>query len=191
MAVILAECPTHGLVETEAIFVGDGVVKVTNSKVSCPVAGCGQMANMMDGEYIARDSAHLSTLYTPTELARRRLETVLGWALAELQKPEPDEERVSKAIQAQLEKASPLLFERLRLWWGSQANANAAAWVGILVAILIAITSNSGISADQLEQILENHDHVDRGESERSTPEDPMPRVVPHQSGQSDQTQES
>lgn len=185
MGAVLAECPVHRVVKVDLFDLGNRNVTFANSATTCPIPGCGELAMILDGWYVTGGIGGAETVYTPTLAARRRLETVLAWAQTELSKPEPDVEKVAARVGVQIEKDAPKLYERIKTVLSLPALMGAATLAALLVAILTPLVSDQGISAEDLQRILEEttrNVQPSQESPEPAPPIDRMPSVLPPES---------
>ncbi|MEV7758360.1 hypothetical protein AB0O16_14530 [Microbacterium sp. NPDC089180] len=155
MSQVLVRCPVHGIQSAGGMFGGDASVIFRNVGLSCPVPGCRQTASMLEGEYEFRDSLRLPTLFTPTPAEARRLRNVLIWAQAEAASDRRPAEAIAATIERTLEKDAPAVAGWLSAFKGP-VSANAAAWLAVLLAILMWVTSGSdGLTPEDVSRIVE------------------------------------
>lgn len=126
---------------------------------------------MRDGETI---------LFTPTVAAQRRLATVLAWAQEELARPEGDPEKVVKRVEQSLEREAPSLMSKVAKFLRSEELKGATPLAALLVSILLLLVSlrpqEQGVSAEDLERIL---DETVRSVQEERRTEPTLPPVPP------------
>lgn len=177
MGTVLAECPEHGLQPLDGILGGDVVANLEGNTTACPV--CGRTARILDGRYQVRDSTGRPTIYSPTPAERHRLETVLHWAESELAKPDADEQRIAQKVEAQLLRDAPQLARTFRNWMAKNAG-NVIGVAGLLIALLSMYVSSQGITAIQMEEILNRlGEQSSLVEPQPTTPADPAPTAPP------------
>lgn len=150
---------------------------------------------MLDGRYQMADSSGRDTIYTPTPAERARLQTILAWAQEEITKPSVDPGRVAHRLEQGLERNAPSLLDRFRSLLRSKELQGAGVLLALLMGIISTIVAgNSGISADDLERILDSvHDHqlAPQEQPAPSPPADRIPSVPAPQPGRIEPDQQS
>ena len=145
----------------------------------------------MDGRFKISDDA-IEVIEAPqwsrdliirlTPKQRHRIETTVKWAQLRRADPTTDDEKTVRALEKTIEENVPAIrpwLEKFR----SPTSSNIAAWLAVLITILMWITNNnSGITPEQLEQILDETVRSSQSEQSQSTPAQPTGPAEPPQS---------
>ncbi|GAA1161980.1 zinc ribbon domain-containing protein [Microbacterium oxydans] len=166
-----------------------GVTLVGNAE-SCP--RCGREARIMDGRFkISEDaievidappwSRDLIIRLTPKQ--RHRIDATVRWAQLRRVDPATDDEKTVRALEKTIEENVPAIQPWLEKFRGP-TSSNIAAWLAVLISILMWITSNNsgGVTPQQLEQILDETVRSAQSEQSQSTRAQPTGPAAPLQS---------
>jgi hypothetical protein len=182
---VLVICEEHGLVDgSQFIAFENSDVSVAGSEAWCPI--CGRPAEIADGKYSDRSGVFSAQL----RLSPSQIETLrksLRWAEQELAKPEPDEDRAVRVLEATIERAVPDGRSFLEHFRGKTSMA-AAAWLACLIALvtlLVSVTANQGINPEDLERILDETVRSAQNEQPREAPAEPTESPPPQPSPES------
>lgn len=170
-------CDTHGLVEGRGIrFEQATGTVVVGGEDECSI--CGRPAERVDGTYsFSNGEQHVALRLSGAQLFRLRQS--LAWAHKELAKPDPDLHRTARVLEKTVEANAPQAKRWLDRFQSTTSMA-LAAWVGALagvIAALVSLTPNQGVSADDLERILDETVRAVRSEQAPAEP------VTPTQKG--------
>lgn len=175
----LTLCPNGHVAENRAFWVDGSNNSIIGGGAPCPV--CGEHAEVISGVFSDDRRGNVSAKLFLTPSQRERLKRSLSFVQQELAKPEPDEERAVRVLEATIEANAPATQPFLAAA-RAQFRDNPSGWIGVLIALIslfVSIGANQGISPDQLEQILD--------ETVRSVQNEPAPTVgeAPMPPGQS------
>lgn len=177
MGTIAMDCPAHGIQPVTGVIGGNAIIEFKGVQITCPL--CGAAGPILAGSYELRDERKLTTLYRPTPASRRRLQMALRWAQIELAKPGATEERIAARLEAQLEREAPEVAKTFRGWVSKNAG-NFIGIAGLLIALLSLYVTSQGITAQQMEEILDRHiERPSQMEPPPTSPVTPEPSAPP------------
>lgn len=175
---VLVVCPVHGLVENSQFAnVSDGATIVTVGGVAyCPV--CGRSAEVADGSYRAdyRGGVSVDLKLSPSQ--RQALRSALKRAEQGRRKGE-DAESIARHLEDTVVEVVPAASSVIEKFSGNKGMA-AAAWLGVLISLitlLLQVTTDSGISEQELQQILDETVRAVQSEHELGEELPPLPSV--------------
>lgn len=150
---LIVDCPEHGPQQSPNFFEGLGTVVMSGTTMSCP--RCGRVSPVIDGSYRQGAGGHLSADLSPTPAQAARLQAVLKWAQVQIETAATDEAAVAATLEREIAETAPALAKALAAF-RSPTSANLAAWVAVLLAVLMWWTSgdNGGVTEDQIEHIV-------------------------------------
>lgn len=153
---VLVVCPAHGLVENRQFAnVSDGATIVTVGGVAyCPL--CGRPAEVADGSYRADYRGGMSVNLKLSPSQRQVLRAALRRAEQGRRKGD-DVESIARRLEDTFAEVAPGASSVIEKFSGKQSMA-AAAWLAVLISLvtlLLQVTDDSGISEQELQQILD------------------------------------
>lgn len=178
---VYAHCPSCGLDFESRAFAFEGATNINlqGNWETCP--SCGQMASIMDGRFNISGGT-LEVLDGPQwtrdlliRLSKKdihKLRTAVAWVE---QQPEPSDHTadvLAKSITVAVPQVAPWLRRA-----AEQFRDNPAGWTSVLIALVtlfVSIGANQGISADQLEEILDETVRSVQNEQVQPSGEEPM-----------------
>lgn len=183
---VVVECPEHGFLESDFLNHSDGArIIVTRSAIPCPV--CGRGAAVVDGDYTSDGEGNLRATLWLTREQDLRLRAALIRAKQRQVRGASDEE-AAQQLEDSLVEAVPQAKSVLDAFKGERGMATAT-WLGVLISLVtvfLTLTSDNGISEQDLERILDETVRSVQSEQSRTEPQDPstsaerqQPRVQP------------
>lgn len=172
-------CEVHHLQEDrQGIFVEGGVqFEVSGGTGECPI--CRRPSPFVRGDYGGtRDRPTAKLWLTPAQ--SRRLESVLQWARESAAEPDADIEKIAASTERELKRNSPRVYQLLEAF-RSPTSANAAAWLAVLLALLMWLTTGNAVTQEDVERIVrEAHEMPEQSPAAPAVPntQEPPPRGI-------------
>jgi hypothetical protein len=180
---VYAHCPRCGLDFESIGFAIQGMENTSLGLATETCPRCGGRARVMEGTFNSRgDDVEIVTAPEWTHALFLRLskaqvhslKTAAAWAQQRAADPSTDEERTVKTLEKAIEVNAPAAvgwLERARREFGG----NLSGWVAVLMAVitLIVMFGQQGVSADDLERILDDRIQSVPESPEPSAPADP------------------
>lgn len=140
--------------------------QIVGVQETCP--NCGRLARVMEGQFsfIGPDVTIHNAPQWSRDLVFRlskaqahRLKTTVAWAQQRVEEHPESDERAAQAVEKSLEENAPAVLRMLDALGGRRGMA-AAAWLGVLIAVvmlLLQIFGQSGgeFSEDDVQQVVE------------------------------------
>ncbi|WP_157096538.1 hypothetical protein [Microbacterium arborescens] len=181
MAEVLVECRDHGVLPARGLVAGDGLVRITGGSMPCP--WCGKQARVLDGDYGLKDTLRLPTVFMPSPAERNRLRNIMQWAESKLADTLRDDSAVVESLERGLLKDAPAVAGMLDSLGGAK-SMGIATWLMVLLMIYQMVVAGQGVSADDVQRIVnegveqlqgQRDDVAPRGVEPSPLPEPPTP----------------